>query len=112
MSEQGTPPREWCEEKVGDYFVRVAIGVENDAYANFELFVEETEWSVEAGANATERERVAQGFVRFDGCVNATLVRDDGIMHHWCHRRQLTDFGAALGKARDMAADLMPGWCG
>jgi hypothetical protein len=104
--------REWAEAKVGDYFVRVSMGEPNDAHADFELLVEETAWSIEANANVTQRNRVAHGFVKFDGCVNATLVRDDGAMQHWCYRRQMTDFGAALGKARDMAADAIPGWCG
>lgn len=78
----------------------------NDYYADFR--VEQVHYEYTGAVWS----RVAEGFVKFDGCVNVTVSEPDGCMLHFCDSEGIAEFGAALIAARALAATLMPHWEG
>ena len=92
----------WVEREVGDYAVRArAI---NEACATFEVHAEEYD-----GAETSPiRRRIVHGHVKFDGCANVDLERDDGVMHHFCGFPDLLAFTRALEAAYVLASEQVP----
>jgi hypothetical protein len=99
--------REWREETVAEG-LRIRSALSNGgACVDFEIVADEID-----GVKGPVVARKADGFVRFDGCMNANLVREDGVMQHFCEREDIENFGRALLRARAIAAEMMEAWCG
>lgn len=68
------------------------------------------EFEIEEFINGVEWERVAEGFLRFDGCINLT-VGPEG-MAHFCGLLQWTVFSTIICSLYATGKEVMPGWCG
>lgn len=61
----------------------------------------------EFSSDPTEESQIAEGYVKWDGCVNWTAGR--GIMVHCCEREQFVGFGQLFAECYDLGK-LCPNW--
>lgn len=52
------------------------------------------------------------GSIKWDGCSNLRFDEQDDTMLHFCGKQAAVDTGTLLGRLYDMAAEIIPTWCG
>lgn len=52
------------------------------------------------------------GSVKWDGCSNWRFDEQDRGWIHGCSRADLVNMGEVMARCRDLAATLIPKWCG
>lgn len=61
---------------------------------------------------AEDAERLMAGCVKWDGCMNVNISTGDGVMLHFCGRREATAVGVVLNRLYDLAVSHVGHWMG
>jgi len=90
----------WSEEVFEDDRLRLRwkLGeVSPETWMDFEIW----KW------NGDKLEKIGEGNVRFDGCMNAGAYF---APFHFCDREDIERHGRALLRIREIAAETIPSW--